>query len=268
MKKYLSIMFLAAMTACAFVSCGGDDDDSPKGSETSKTLEPKTFTVEKNGRKVSFTMMPVEAGKFTMGTPGNKYDDETPHSVTLTKDYYIGETEVTQGLWLAVMGSKPSKFSGISLPVEQVTWSDCQDFIQALNSMTGQKFRLPTEAEWEYAARGGKKSNGYEYSGSNTLDDVAWYYKNSSEKTHAVKSKAPNELGIYDMSGNVYEWCQDWYGAYSSSSQTNPKGPSTGSIRVHRGGSWNSIDSFCRSSYRDTSSHDYSLYLIGLRLAL
>ena len=182
------------------------------------------------------------------------YSDEKPvHQVTLS-DYYIGETEVTQELWQAVMGSNPSSFTGSGLlPVEYVSWDDCQTFITKLNVLTGMQFRLPTEAEWEFAARGGNSSQGYKYSGSNNIDDVAWYGSNSNYNTHEVGTKAPNELGLYDMSGNVWEWCQDWYGSYSSSAQTNPTGPTSGSYRVFRGGGWGSIARACRVSYRGTS---------------
>ena len=153
-------------------------------------------------------------------------DDERPvHSVTLSS-YSIGETEVTQALWTAVMGSNPSNFKGNNLPVEKVSWNDCQTFIRKLNDLTGENFRLPTEAEWEFAARGGNRSRGYKYSGSDNLGDVAWYTDNSGDKTHAVKSKSPNELGIYDMSGNVWERCSDIFGDYHDSPQTNPKGHS------------------------------------------
>lgn len=211
-------------------------------------VENKTFAV--NG--VSFEMIPVEGGTFTMGgtsEQGSDADsDETTHSVTLS-DYYIGEFEVTQELWEAVMGSNPSRFKGSNLPVESVSWDGCQTFIRKLNSLTGKTFRLPTEAEWEYAARGGNKSRGYKYSGSNSIGEVAWYDDNSG-RTHTVGTKSPNELGIYDMSGNVYEWCQDWYGSYSSGSQTNPTGPSSGSFRVYRGGSWYFNARRCRVSAR------------------
>ena len=231
--------------------------------------ETQTFTV--NG--VSFTMVDVEGGKFTMGATSEQgtsdpYDDEYPtHSVTLS-DFAIGETEVTQELWRAVMGNNPSHFSGTNLPVERVSWNDCQTFIQKLNQLTGKNFRLPTEAEWEYAARGGKKSKGYKYAGSNTLSDVAWYKDNSSDRTHPVKQKQANELGLYDMSGNVYEWCQDWFGTYSSSAQTNPKGPSSGSGRVGRGGSWSYLARNCRVSYRNSNTPTGYYNRLGLRLAL
>ena len=220
---------------------------------------------------ISIEMVRVEAGTFTMGaTPEMEYpwNDEKPtHQVILTNDYYIGKYEVTQALWQAVMGKNPSKFKGDNLPVENVSWDDCQEFISKLNSVTGKAFRLPTEAEWEYAARGGKKSRGYQYSGSNNISDVAWYTDNSGSKTHAVGSKQENELGIYDMSGNVWEWCQDWYGTYSSSSQVNPTGAASGSRRVFRGGSWRITAWYCRSSCRDILTPDYR-YALGLRLVL
>ena len=221
---------------------------------------------------ISIDMVRVEAGTFTMGaTPEMKkpYKDEKPaHQVTLTNDYYISKYEVTQALWQAVMGNNPSCFKGDNLPVEQVSWYDCQEFISKLNRITGKTFRLPTEAEWEYAARGGKKSRGYQYSGSNNISDVAWYKDNSGSKTHAVGSKQENELGIYDMSGNVYEWCQDWEGTYSSSSQVNPTGAASGSYRVFRGGCWFITAWNCRSSYRVSFTPVSRTSYIGLRLVL
>lgn len=232
-------------------------------------FENKTFTV--NG--VSFEMVAVKGGTFTMGgtsEQGSDADsDEKPtHSVTLS-DYYIGKFEVTQELWEAVMGSNPSSFKGSKLPVESVSWDDCQSFIRKLNQLTGMNFRLPTEAEWEYAARGGNKSRGYKYSGSNNINDVAWYYDNSGSNTHAVGTKSPNELGIYDMSGNVLEWCQDWYErSYSSGSQTNPQGPSSGSGRVGRGGSWGADAQLCRVSSRGSITPDGRINFLGFRLVV
>ena len=238
------------------------------------TLEEEPFetqTITVNG--VPFTMIAVEGGTFQMGATseqgGDADIDEKPvHSVTLS-DYYIGETEVTQELWQAVMGSNPSNFSeNPQRPVEMVSWNDCQEFITQLNQLTGKNFRLPTEAEWEYAARGGDRSQGYKYSGSNTIGNVAWYGDNSNSQTHNVKTKSPNELGIYDMSGNVYEWCQDWYGSYSSGSQTNPTGPSSGYGRVYRGGGWFSYARGCRVSDRYYNNPGDAYYILGLRLCL
>ena len=198
----------------------------------------------------------------------NAESDEKPaHQVTLS-DYMICKTEVTQELWQAVMGKNRSRFKGDNLPVENVSWNDCQEFIKKLNTLTGLNFRLPTEAEWEYAARGGNKSKGYKYSGSNNISSVAWYKGNASLKTHAVATMSPNELGLYDMSGNVCEWCSDWYGDYSSGSQTNPKGPSSGPIHVHRGGSWSCHARGSRVSKRNNYNPGNRSYFLGLRLAL
>lgn len=200
----------------------------------------------------------------------NSWTEERPiHQVTLTNDYYIGKYEVTQSLWCALMDNNPSYFKGDNLPVEQVSWDDCQKFINKLNDITGRKFRLPTEAEWEYAARGGKKSRGYQYSGSNKISDVAWYSSNSEHKTQPVGLKLANELGLYDMSGNVDEWCFDRFGFYSALSQTNPLGADDGICRVYRGGSWEQTAGFCRSSDRSNygTSKNRS-YNLGFRLAL
>ena len=167
------------------------------------------------------------------------------------------------------MGSNPSYFTGDNkCPVEQVSWNDCQEFIEKLNRLTGKNFRLPTEAEWEYAARGGNKSKGYKYSGSNNPDIVAWYGDISRGKTHPVAQKQANESGLYDMSGNVWEWCKDWYGKYSSRSQSNPKGANTGSTRVLRGGSWYNGARDVRVSYRSVSTPGNRDVNSGLRLAL
>lgn len=228
----------------------------------------QTFTVD----GVSFTMVAVQGGTFTMGATSEQgsdaYSNEKPvHEVTLSS-YYIGQTEVTQELWEAVMGSNLSHFKGVKHPVENVSWDDCQEFIRKLNQKTGKSFRLPTEAEWEYAACGGNRSQGYKYSGSNNIGDVAWNYDNSGEYTHTVATKQPNELGIYDMSGNVREWCSDRYGDYSSASQTNPQGPSSGSARVSRGGGWDDGAGSCRVSGRTGFLADIPSYDLGLRLAL
>lgn len=227
----------------------------------------RTFTV--NG--VKFTMVPVEGGTFTMGATSEQGSDaeeyEKPaHKVTLS-DYYIGQTEVTQALWKAVMGSNPSDSKGDNLPVEQVSWDDCQVFIQNLNQLTGKQFRLPTEAEWEYAARGGRKSRGYKYAGGNNIGLVAWCGDNSGNRTHTVATKQANELGVYDMSGNVWEWCSDWYDGYQSSSQSDPQRPSLGSCRVNRGGSCYCNAGDCRVSYRFFGTPDFRYNDLGLRLS-
>lgn len=230
---------------------------------------------------VTFKMIGVTGGVFSMGAENNNEDEMPVHQVTLSS-FLIGVTEVTQELWVAVMGSNPSDINGGSLginlkrPVESVSWEECQIFISKLNEMTGENFRLPTEAEWEFAARGGNKSEGYVYAGSNNINDVAWYFNNAYDVgtsspdygTHTVATKAPNELGLYDMSGNVCEWCQDWYGEYSSDEQIDPVGPDTGSSRVYRGGSWRYNADHCRVTDRTGYSPDDSRYNLGLRLAL
>ena len=242
--------------------------NNPSGSP-SVASGSNTITIPvKDG--ISIDMVRVEAGTFTMGAtaeikvPYDDNDERPTHRVTLTNDYYIGKYEVTQALWKAVMGNKPSKFKGDNLPVENVKWKDCQKFLSKLNRITGKTFRLPTEAEWEYAARGGNKSRGYQYSGSNNFSDVAW----GIGKTYAVGTKQPNELGIYDMSGNVGELCQDWYGAYSSSSQVNPTGANSGSYRVYRGGCWIKYAGDCLSSCRYYYKPDHRDSDLGLRLVL
>ena len=214
-------------------------------------------------------MVFVKGGTFTMGSNDGESDEKPTHQVTVS-DFYIGKYEVTQKQWYDVMGSNPSKFSGCdNCPVEQVSWNDVQKFIKKLNQKTGKNYRLPTEAEWEYASGGG--SSHQKWAGTNSesnRESYAWYMSNSGSKTHPIGTKNPNLLGIYDMSGNVLEWCSDWFGLYSSSSQTNPLGTSSGSDRVLRGGSWFSHAAFCRVSYRYGSNPDYRNYYYGFRLAL
>ena len=253
------------------VASSSSNTSGYSSSSSSVASGSNTITIPvKNG--ISIDMVKVEAGTFMMGATAemeNPDDNEKPvHQVTLTNNYYIGKYEVTQALWQEVMGSNPSTYQDDTHPVENVSWDDCQEFIFKLNSMTGKKFRLPTEAEWEYAARGGKKAKGYQYIGSSNVSDVAWNYENSGCGTHSVGTKQPNELGIYDMAGNVWEWCQDWYGSYSSSSQKNPIGATSGSIRVNRGGSWCHNMKYCRSSYRFGKDSDTRWPDLGLRLAL
>ena len=213
----------------------------------------------------------VEGGTFTMGcTDGECYHDgreEPAHQVTLSS-YKIAKYPVTQKQWVIIMGSNPSSPKGDNLPVGNVDWYDIQGFIQKLNDATGKNYRLPTEAEWEYAARGGNKSKGYKYSGSNDVNAVAWYTSNSSSTSHVVGTKLPNELGIYDMSGLVAERCGDWYGAYTSNSQTNPTGPVTGDSQPARGGAWNSPANENRVSYRGYCGSNYTRDWIGFRLVL
>ena len=233
-----------------------------------------TFTV--NG--VTFTMVPVEGDTFLMGTPatqtGSGTNERPQHFVTLS-DYKIGQTEVTQELWVAVMGSNPSAFPGdLQRPVDDVSWEMCKEFIDSLNKLTGKNFRFPTEAEWEFAAKGGKYSTGKIFAGSDTPAPVAWYSTNSGSQTQPVAQKAANELGLYDMSGNVCEWCSDWYVSYEwyTSNYTqpidNPTGPETGSYKMLRGGSWFEVAKYCRSGYRNMQSVTVRREYIGLRLAM
>ncbi len=242
--------------------------------------------IEVNG--VSFKMVAVAGGMFKMGAQnsdaeGSNYDsdamvNESPlHRVTLS-DYYIGQTEVTQALYRVVMGSVPeNKWNtsfglGDKYPAYSVSWDEVMTFLQRLDSLTGKKFRLPTEAEWEFAARGGKQSKGYKYSGSNNIDSVAVFYDNYGKKNFSnalVMSKAPNELGIYDMSGSVYEWCNDWFGTYGSEAVTNPQGALTNSFRIVRGGAWRYKSKSCRVSARDYYNPEKkSQPFIGFRIVM
>lgn len=229
---------------------------------------------------ISIEMVKVEAGTFMMGATreGMRYEKmdkkELPaHKVSLTKEYFIGKFEVTQLLWNTIMENNPSKNKGEKLPVEQVSWNDCQIFIAKLNRITGRKFRLPTEAEWEYAARGGNKSKGYLYSGSDIAEDVAWYNAVSgrrigSSHSRKVGAKHANELGLFDMSANVYEWCQDFWVEYNNQEQIDPVGPQKGINHVYRGGSWYTDVYKCYPSWRDYGNPDLRRDDLGFRLAL
>jgi formylglycine-generating enzyme required for sulfatase activity len=210
----------------------------------------------------------VKAGTFTMGSPASESDrsgDETQHRVTITKDFYISKYPVTQAQYQRIMGTNPSSFKGDNLPVENVTWFNADDFCRKVGG------RLPTEAEWEFAARGGNNSKGYIYSGSNNLNAVGWFYDNSgssgNRKTQPVGQKSPNELGIYDMSGNVWEWCSNWYGSYPSGAVTDPMGPSSGSNRVRRVGGWFGGAEYCRVAFRIGLSPSFSHSDLGFRVA-
>ena len=267
-KSGLWLMLVVAIVAgvVTFLSLGGDD---AKRSINEAGVVVQTIPV--NG--VDLNMVWVEGGTFKMGS-NDGYDDEQPvHDVTLD-GYWIAETEVTQALWKAVMGEDKGWSNdygkGPNYPAYYVSYNDAVDFCEKLNEKTDYKynFRLPTEAEWEYAARGGKKSNGYKYSGSNNIDDVAWYEDNSGRVAHSVKSKKCNELGLYDMSGNVWEWCSDWYSSsyYHNSPSKNPTGPSSGDYRVLRGGSWYLNESLCRVAFRGRDTPSYRSNFYGFRV--
>lgn len=226
---------------------------------------------EYNVNGVKFTMVKVQGGTFMMGaarTDGFSSTIEKPQHEVTVDSFKIGETQVTQGLWVAVMGTNPSIHKGDEmLPIENVSWDDAKTFINRLNAITGKQFRLPTEAEWEFAARGGTVDEDGHFAGG-TLDDVAWHQGNSDNKTHPVATKKPNELGIYDMCGNVDEWCNDWYSAYTAVHQENPIGPASGSLKVFRGGNYTNVGKQCRVNYRYMAQPNKKTSTRGFRLAL
>lgn len=274
MKKILLLLlsiFMLGTTGCSLIF---------NGRETS-------FTLPNGGGEL--TLQEVPAGTFTMGSPSSeseRYENETQHEVRITRPYLMGTYEVAQQQWEAVMGYNPSCFTGDRLPVERITWYDAVEFCNELSRLVGKEpvytingervscdfnkngFRLPTEAEWEYAARGGGLDNYKVYAGSNNLSEVGWYYENFGDETHLVGQKEPNALGIYDMSGNVWEWCWDWYDDYAVSSETNPIGPASGSDRVARGGSWDISSEYCRSANRYSVSPGGGCSSLGFRLAV
>ncbi|MEK7794236.1 MAG: formylglycine-generating enzyme family protein [Candidatus Hydrogenedentota bacterium] len=235
----------ASITPNVEDSENGEGDGKREGED-----ETKIFVLPGD---VPLEMVRIPAGTFMMGSPSNeegRFDSETQHRVTLTKGSWLGKYEVTQRQWEAVMGNNPSKFKGDDFPVEQVSWNDCQEFIRKLNSQGEGLFNLPTEAEWEYACRAGSTS-AYSFAREATnLGNYAWFSENSEQSTHPVGLKKPNSWGLYDVHGNVWEWCADWYGDYPSGAVTDPKGASSGSVRVLRGGSWFFIASTCRSAKR------------------
>lgn len=277
MRKFFLLNLVIGSMIVALASCnGGFTMNTPNSPSTdsgdnytavvtvSVSSDKSVLTVNGN---VTLNLIKVNSGTFQMGCADGDDIDKPVHSVTLS-DYYIGETEVTQALWKAVMGGNPSYWKNDNLPVEQVSWDDCQKFIAKLNQLTGKTFALPTEAQWEFAARGGNKSQGYKYAGSNKIDDVAWYGDNSSKKTHYVAQKQSNELGLYDMCGNVWEWCSDWFGYYTSAPQTDPIGPSSGTERLQRGGSHYTGATVCTSTSRWTCTPETRVDNVGLRLVL
>ncbi|MCR4602850.1 MAG: SUMF1/EgtB/PvdO family nonheme iron enzyme [Prevotella sp.] len=246
------------------------EEEAKEYAEPEEDAETDEQTLYFNVGKASFSMTLVEGGSFWMGASSEQQEyakeEEYPvHKVTLGS-YYIAETEVTQGLWEEVMGSNPSSKVGRSLPVENVSYEDCQLFVQLLSKETGHNFRLPTEAEWEYAARGGTNSRQYVYAGSDNAEEVGWI-KGNCNSTQPVATKKANELGLYDMTGNVCEWCQDWYATYNETEEYNPQGPSSGTARVGKGGGWCNSAARNRVSCRNSGAPSYKDYNLGLRLA-
>ena len=241
-----------------------------KNIQVNDTLSQKQIRVFS---KMLENMIFVDGGTFIMGTENNDYrqnQDNTPAHLVEIEPFFICRYEVTQDEWELVTGSNPSEFQGANLPVENISWEDCQVFINKLNDMTGMDFRLPSEAEWEYAAQGGKYSLHYNYAGSEYPKSVAWYADNSKAKTHQVGKKRPNELGIYDMSGNVSEWCRDYYefSFYQHSPSLNPTGPEKGQNKVVRGGAWMMNENYINIKYRAVYPTNEKNSSIGLRLAM
>lgn len=245
------------------------------GSQATRTSGPAS---DKNRQILSLGMelVYVAPGSFQMGSNDGISIEKPVHTVQISRGYWIGKHEITQQEYESIMGDNPSEFQGARNPVEKVSWNDCVSFCKKLTDQErragrlpeGYEYRLPTEAEWEYAARGGSSGRSTKYAGSNSIGDIAWYGDNSGKKTHPVGQKQANELGLYDMSGNVYEWCHDWNGDYSSGSQTDPTGPGTGSDRVSRGGSWYYDASYCRVAGRDYYPPTSTPTNVGFRVVL
>ena len=239
---------------------------APRPSQPSTANQLKEMTVELGGGvKMEFILIP--AGSFRMGSDKSALSAKPVHKVTITKPFYLGKYEVTQAQWEAVMGGNPSDFKGARNPVIRVSWEDCQTFLQKLQEkVPGQTFRLPTEAEWEYACRAGGTADYCYGNNASSLGDYAWYNSNSDEKLHPVGEKKPNAWGLYDMPGNVWEWCADWYEVFNSKVATDPVGPSTGPGRVMRGGSWLDAGTLCRSGERGYCEPPARCKHIGLRV--
>lgn len=271
----VSINFLIITLLCLSVAASAQDKSSQSGSlhglVADARLKYKASTGEIEYGSHRYRMVEVAGGSFDMGATSEQvrpWRDEKPvHRVTLSS-YHIGQTEVPQWLWVVVMGNNPSNCKGDNLPVEHVSWDDCQEFLGRLNNLTGQLFMLPTEAQWEFAARGGNRSRGFQYSGSDGIGAVAWYEDNSDGRTHEVGLKGGNELDLYDMSGNVCEWCNDWYGDYPRHSVTNPNGASYGSKRVQRGGNVLLPPDCCRVADRWSDKPTWDIGYLGFRLAM
>ena len=264
----LGILLLVSYFAVKYIGFGSGEKEEKQGVRLIPASSLKGIAVGTS--KYHYETVLVEGGSFQMGSSVGHEDEKPVHSVSVST-FRIGKYEVTQSLWFLVMGSKPSSNKPCDLcPVEKVSWDEVQQFIQKLNQLTGRRYRLPTEAEWEFAARGGNKSKGYLYAGSNRIDEVAWTRSNGANKSQTVGGKQPNELGIYDMTGNVWEWCSDFYSKnfYYFTSPKDPKGPLVGTQRVNRGGCWGAVPDYNRLTVRHSNLPAYSDFSIGFRLVL
>jgi len=233
--------------------------------------QPKAIT-----NSIGMKLVLIHPGSFTMGAPveeSGSQERELPHEVTLSRSYYLGVYEVTQGEYEKVMGANPSSFKGAKNPVEMVSWEDAVSFCKKLSEMpeekaAGREYRLPTEAEWEYACRAGSTTTYSTGDTAESLGEYAWFKENAGNETHPVGEKKPNRWGVYDMHGNVWEWCQDWYADYPPDASTDPHGPKGGALRVSRGGSWINVAAICRAAFRCTYTPSYRTFNDGFRLAL
>jgi len=268
MKKILFILF-ASLVVCNLFAQESDSisEFSKQFPQINLNDSSGSLIVELND-EVVVEMIKVPGGSFPVGYKKG-YPNEMPvHKVTLD-DFFIGKFEITQKVWFEVMGNNPAHFKdSTDGAVEMVTYFDVLDFIDELNKKTGMQFRLPTEAEWEYAANGGERGKRTRYAGSYKIDEVAWYERNSGNRTHPVGQKLPNELGVFDMSGNVYEWTEDWFKRYKSKDLLNPQGPEKGKTKVIRGGCWHDDREGCRVQCRVEMSPDDRNGCLGFRLAL
>ena len=259
---------LLAVLLVGIAGCGGEGNSVSPGSEPNVPGEMEVTN------SIGMKLRLIPAGEFMMGSPGtesDRSDDETQHGVSITKPFYLGVTEVTQEQYQKVMGTNPSEFKGAQNPVEKVSWAEAVEFCGKLSAMPAEKtaghvYRLPTEAEWEYACRSGTTTAYGFGDDASRLGDYGWFDGNSDSSTHPVGEKKPNAWGLYDMHGGVYEWCQDWYGAYPSGSATDPTGATSGSFRVYRGGSWFLSARFCRSAYRFRHAPGDRFSVLGFRV--
>ena len=272
------VYFLVVVLLCSsIIGCprgggggGGEGDGEPavegEGESGGELGDMETIMLPGD---VPLEIVWCPSGMFMMGSETGDPDESPMHEVTLTQGFWMGKYEVTQAQWVAVMDSNPSNFTGDNRPVEDVSWNDAQSFISALNAATYKTFRLPTEAEWEYACRAGT-TTAYNFDDSlGSLGDYAWYGDNSGLETHDVGGKLPNAWGLYDMHGNVWEWCQDWFDSsyYSDSPSADPAGPESGSYRLLRGGSWSSSNNSCRSAFRNNNLPESIRHVDGFRIA-